>query len=195
LARHSAPKKDQFEKALPELLTADCPRTRVEALLERAAMNASETARKTKAAVPHFALEYWWNSRDSMKVDMDPTRMGFGRGLEIAGEDSRVVTLDADISGSIRITDFEAKHPERKNRVFSVGIAEQNMMSVAAGLAREGFILVTGTYGVFASGRAWDQLRTTICYSNRYQCSHPRICEKTSFTQRRTLCRLRLSVP
>jgi transketolase len=103
-----------------------------------------------------------------MKVDMDPTRMGFGRGLEIAGEDSRVVTLDADISGSIRITDFEAKHPERKNRVFSVGIAEQNMMSVAAGLAREGFIPVTGTYGVFASGRAWDQLRTI----------HPRICEK-----------------
>jgi transketolase len=180
LARHSAPKKDQFEKALPELLTADFPRTRVEALLERAAMNATETA-----AVPHFALEYWWNSRDSRKVDMDPTRMGFGRGLEIAGEDSRVVTLDADISGSIRITDFEAKHPERKNRVFSVGIAEQNMMSVAAGLAREGFIPVTGTYCVFASGRAWDQLRTT----------HPRICEKTSFTQRRTLCRLRLSVP
>jgi transketolase len=47
-----------------------------------------------------------------------------------------------------------------------VGIAEQNMMGVAAGLAREGFIPVTGTYGVFASGRCWDQIRTTICYSN-----------------------------
>jgi transketolase len=101
-----------------------------------------------------------------MKVDMDPTRMGFGRGLERAGEDPRVVTLHADISGSIRITDFEARHPERNNRVFSIGIAEQNMMSVAAGLAREGYIPVTGTYGVFASGRAWDQIRTTICYSN-----------------------------
>jgi transketolase C-terminal domain/subunit len=73
-----------------------------------------------------------------MKVDMDPTRMGFGRGLERAGEDPRVVTLHADISGSIRITDFEAKHPERNNRVFSIGIAGQNMMSVAAGLARGG---------------------------------------------------------
>ena len=81
-------------------------------------------------------------------------------------EDPRVVTLHADISGSIRITDFENKHPERNNRVFSVGIAEQNMMSVAAGLAREGLIPVTGTYGVFASGRAWDQILTTICYSN-----------------------------
>jgi transketolase len=101
-----------------------------------------------------------------MKVDMDATRMGFGRGLEKAGADERVVTLHADISGSIRITDFEAKHPERKHRVFSVGIAEQDMMEVAAGLAKEGLIPVTGTYGVFASGRCWDQIRTTICYSN-----------------------------
>ncbi len=162
----TAPKKEQFEKALTELLTPDFPRARVDALLQRAAANASEVAQKTKAGIPKFANEYWWNSRESMKVEMDPTRMGFGRGLEKAGEDPRVVTLHADISGSIRITDFEAKHPERKNRVFSVGIAEQNMMSVAAGLAREGFIPVTGTYGVFASGRAWDQIRTTICYSN-----------------------------
>jgi transketolase len=160
------PKKDQFEKALNELITQEFPRSRVDALLQRAAGNAREVARKTKAGIPQFAKEYWWNSHDSMKVDMDPTRMGFGRGLEKAGEDPRVVTVHADISGSIRITDFEAKHPERKNRVFSVGIAEQNMMSVAAGLAREGFIPVTGTYGVFASGRAWDQIRTTICYSN-----------------------------
>ena len=160
------PKKEQFEKALPELLTPDFPRTRVETLLKRAAANAAEVAHKAKDGIPKFVLEYWWNARDSMKVDMDPTRMGFGRGLERAGEDPRVVTLHADISGSIRITDFESKHPERNNRVFSVGIAEQNMMSVAAGLAREGFIPVTGTYGVFASGRAWDQIRTTICYSN-----------------------------
>jgi len=160
------PKKEQFEKALPELLTPDFPRARVDALLKRAAANAADVAHKAKDGIPKFVLEYWWNARDSMKVEMDPTRMGFGRGLERAGEDPRVVTLHADISGSIRITDFENKHPERNNRVFSVGIAEQNMMSVAAGLAREGFIPVTGTYGVFASGRAWDQIRTTICYSN-----------------------------
>lgn len=160
------PKKDQFEKALSELLTPEVPRARVDRLLARASSNAKEVAQNAKDHIPKFAHEYWWNSRQSMKADMDPTRMGFGRGLEKAGEDPRVVTLHADISGSIRITDFEAKHPERNNRVFSVGIAEQNMMSVAAGLAREGLIPVTGTYGVFASGRAWDQIRTTICYSN-----------------------------
>jgi transketolase len=161
-----APKKEQFAKAMIELLTPEFPRARVDALLQRAAANAKRVANKAKDGIPKFGREYWWNSSDTMKVEMDPTRMGFGRGLERAGEDPRVVTLHADISGSIRITDFEAKHPERKSRVFSVGIAEQNMMSVAAGLAREGLIPVTGTYGVFASGRAWDQIRTTICYSN-----------------------------
>jgi transketolase len=162
----TSPKKDQFEKALAELRTPDVPRERVDGLLARAAASARDAAQNSKASIPQFAHEYWWNSRPDMRVAMDPTRMGFGRGLEKAGEDPRIVTLHADISGSIRITDFEAKHPERKKRVFSVGIAEQNMMSVAAGLAREGLIPVTGTYGVFASGRAWDQIRTTICYSN-----------------------------
>jgi transketolase len=116
--------------------------------------------------LPAFARDYWWNAGPAMRVDMEPTRLGFGRGLEQAGADERLVTLHADISGSIRIADFESGHPERRRRVFSVGIAEQNMMQVAAGLAKEGLIPVTGTYGVFASGRCWDQLRTTICYSN-----------------------------
>jgi len=116
--------------------------------------------------LPAFSKNYWWNSDDIMKVEMEPTRFGFGRGLETAGDDPRVVTLHADISDSIKISDFEKGHSDRNNRVFSVGIAEQNMMQVAAGFALEGKIPVTGTYGVFASGRAWDQIRTTICYDN-----------------------------
>jgi transketolase len=161
-----APNREQFEKAMPELLTPSLPRERVDALLAVAAENAQRVARETKNAIPKFSRDYWWNAGEMMKVDMDPTRMGFGRGLEIAGADERVVTLHADISGSIRITDFEGKHPERRHRVFSVGIAEQNMMGVAGGLSKEGLIPVTGTYGAFASGRAWDQIRTTLCYSN-----------------------------
>jgi transketolase len=161
-----APNREQFEKAIVDLATPSVPRERVDGLLARATENAQRVARETKDALPKFRRDYWWNAGPTMQVDMDPTRMGFGRGLEIAGADERVVTLHADISGSIRITDFEAKHPERKPRVFSVGIAEQNMMVVAAGLAKEGLIPVTGTYGVFASGRCWDQIRTTICYSN-----------------------------
>jgi transketolase len=161
-----APDRAQFEKAMVDLATPSVPRARLEALLARAAEYGAQVARKTKDTLPAFRRDYWWNAGPTMKVDMDATRMGFGRGLERAGADERAVTLHADISGSIRITDFEAKHPERKHRVFSVGIAEQNMMEVAAGLAKEGLIPVTGTYGVFASGRCWDQIRTTICYSN-----------------------------
>jgi transketolase len=161
-----APNRAQFEKAIVDLATPSLPRARVEALLTMAAEYGAQVTRKTNETLPIFRRDYWWNAGSTMKVDMDATRMGFGRGLEKAGADERVVTLHADISGSIRITDFEAKHPERKHRVFSVGIAEQNMMEVAAGLAKEGLIPVTGTYGVFASGRCWDQIRTTICYSN-----------------------------
>jgi len=161
-----APNREQFQKAIVDLATPSVPRGRIDSLLARAGENARRVALETKDAIPHFRRDYWWNAGPTMQVDMDPTRMGFGQGLEIAGADERVVTLHADISGSIRITDFEAQHPERKPRVFSVGIAEQNMMTVAAGLAKEGLIPVTGTYGVFASGRCWDQIRTTICYSN-----------------------------
>jgi transketolase len=116
-------------------------------------------------------VNYWWNSGQwkggsSMTVDMKPTRAGFGACLDAYGDDERIVTVHADISNSIKISDFEANHPERNNRVISVGIAEQNMMTIAAGMALEGKIPITGTYGVFASGRPWDQLRTTVCYDN-----------------------------
>src|SRR5271157_2539108 len=161
-----APDREKFDKAMVDLATPAVPAERQSAMLARAQEHSLTAAAGAQAKVPQFRGDYWWNSGATMKVDMDPTRMGFGRGLEAAGTDERVVTVHADISGSIRITDFEARHPERRNRVFSVGIAEQNMMVVAAGLAKEGLIPVTGTYGVFASGRCWDQIRTTICYSN-----------------------------
>jgi transketolase len=161
-----APDREKFEKAMVDLATPAVTAERQSAMLAQAQAHAQTAATKARAGMPQFRNDYWWNAGATMKVDMNPTRMGFGRGLEAAGADERVVTVHADISGSIKITDFEAKHPERKNRVFSVGIAEQNMMEVAAGLAKEGLIPVAGTYGVFASGRCWDQIRTTICYSN-----------------------------
>jgi len=101
-----------------------------------------------------------------MKVDMKPTRKGFGGCLQACGYDDRVVCLGADISGSITISDFYTSNPERKERFLSMGIAEQSATGVAAGLAKEGKLPVFGTYGVFASGRNLDQLRTTVCYGN-----------------------------
>lgn len=161
-----APKKEQFEKAIEELRFPGLTDERIKELLDYASAHAKRAAENAKSKLPKFKRDYWWNSSNEMQVEMEPTRMGFGKGLAKIGDDPRIVTIHADISASIRITAFEENNPERKNRVFSVGIAEQNMMAVAGGLAKEGKIPITGTYGVFAAGRAWDQIRTTICYAN-----------------------------
>ena len=126
-----------------------------------------KSAMKTlDAKQPKFSKGYFWNETKNMKADMDPTRKGFGRALSARGNDRRVVCLGADISGSITISEFYANHPERMDRWFSMGIAEQSGTGVCAGLAKEGKLPVFGTYGVFASGRNLDQLRTTVCYGN-----------------------------
>lgn len=164
---HGVATKDvgQLRTALKDIAAPSMTDAKLDELLGAATEFARDVSAQIDARHPAVA-GFWWNEAVSMKVDMDPTRMGFGRALKRIGDDERVCTLHADISKSICITDFEADHPERANRVFSVGIAEQNMMQVAAGLALNGKIPITGTYGVFASGRPWDQLRTTICYGN-----------------------------
>ncbi|MBM3700497.1 MAG: transketolase [Actinobacteria bacterium] len=124
------------------------------------------TDKKIESLVPKYSRNYFWNSSDMMKVNMVANRAGFGKGLEKAGADPRVVALGADITDSIKISDFYINNPERKARFFSMGIAEQNMTTVAAGLAKEGKIPFIGSYGVFITGRNWDQLRTTVCYNN-----------------------------
>ncbi|MBM4432164.1 MAG: transketolase family protein, partial [Chloroflexi bacterium] len=92
------------------------------------------------------------------------TRDAYGEALvELAAQDERIVVLGADLSDSTRTLWFAQKYPER---FFQFGIAEQNMLNAAAGLALVGKIPWVSTYGVFVAGRAWDQIRTTICYSN-----------------------------
>lgn len=161
-----APNREQFYEAI-KLLGADIEMMeKIESWLSISNTFHKEMKSTIISSQPSFKRDYFWNSSDKMKVVMEPTRFGFGRALAKAGEDERVVTIHADISDSIKITDFEKDHPERKKRVIIAGIAEQNMMQMAAGLAKEGKIPVTGTYGVFATGRPWDQLRTTVCYAN-----------------------------
>jgi len=141
-------------------------RQKVDRILSMADKYQKEIDRKVDSLLPKLPRSYWWNAESDMKVKMDPTRMGFGRAMEKLGDDERVIALGADITGSIRMADFYAKYPERKRRFFSCGIAEQNMTTVAAGLAKEGKIPFIGSYGVFITGRNWDQIRTTVCYNN-----------------------------
>jgi transketolase len=92
------------------------------------------------------------------------TRFGFGEGLvELGKENSRIFVLGADTTTSVAINGFKEMFPDR---FLNVGIAETNLLGMAAGLAVAGFIPFVSTYGVFASGRPWEQIRTTICYSN-----------------------------
>jgi transketolase len=121
---------------------------------------------KLNEIMPVFSQNYWWNETEKMKVVMDPTRMGFGNALERIGEDKNAIAFGADITSSIKMDDFYRNHPEREDRFFSMGIAEQNMTVVAAGMAKEGKKSFIGSYGIFVSGRNWDQIRTTCCYNN-----------------------------
>jgi len=99
-----------------------------------------------------------------VKVKMVPNRDGYGQGLLALGaENPDVVVLDADLAKSTRSDWFAEAFPER---FFDIGIAEQDMIGTAAGLALGGKIPFATTYGVFVAGRAWDQIRTTVCYSD-----------------------------
>jgi transketolase len=93
------------------------------------------------------------------------TRSGFGAGLEQLGQSNpNVVALCADLTGSLKMDAFKNNHPER---FFQVGIAEANMMGMAAGLTIGGKIPFTGTFANFSTGRVYDQIRQSIAYSGK----------------------------
>jgi len=97
-------------------------------------------------------------------ADLKPTRDGFGEALvELGRSKSNVVVLSADLTSSVRANWFRDKYPER---FFDFGVAEQDMISTAAGFALCGKVPFACTFGIFASGRAWDQIRLSVCYMN-----------------------------
>jgi transketolase len=172
VAYHGIPPKDgrsgkeSLDQALEDIGDPQFNQEKVDHLLKIASDYQKEVDQKIEDSLPKFSRNYWWNSSPSMQVQMEPTRNGFGQALEELGKDEKVVALGADITASIRMDKFYDNHPERKKRFFSIGIAEANMTLVASGLAKEGKIPFIGSYGVFITGRNWDQLRTTVCYNN-----------------------------
>lgn len=93
------------------------------------------------------------------------TRSGFGAGLlDLGRENSKVVGLCADLTGSLKMNAFQDEFPDR---FFQVGIAEANMMGIAAGLTIGGMIPFAGTFANFATGRVYDQIRQSIAYSGK----------------------------
>ncbi len=93
------------------------------------------------------------------------TRSGFGAGLhELGKQNENVVALCADLTGSLKMDAFKKDFPER---FFQIGIAEANMMGIAAGMTIGGKIPFTGTFANFSTGRVYDQIRQSIAYSNK----------------------------
>lgn len=105
------------------------------------------------------------NVFDIKKLEQKPTREGFGLGLAEAGEKNpNIVALCADLTESTRMHYFKQKFPDR---FIQIGVAEQNLASVASGMAAMGKIPFISSYAMFSPGRNWEQIRTTICYNNR----------------------------
>lgn len=98
-------------------------------------------------------------------VEREPIRAGFGRGLKAAGEaDERIVALCADLTDSTQMSKFKEAFPER---FVEIGVAEQNLVTVASGMARAGKIPFTSSYAAFSPGRNWEQIRTTIALNEQ----------------------------
>lgn len=99
------------------------------------------------------------------EVEQIPIRKGFGEGLVVASESNpNIVGLCADLTESTQMHLFKKKFPER---FLEIGIAEQNMASVASGMASMGKLPFITSYAMFSPGRNWEQIRTTICYNDR----------------------------
>lgn len=108
----------------------------------------------------HFAEDIYTD-----KVVLEPIRAGFGRGLKVAGGlDGRVVALCADLTESTQMSKFKEAFPDR---FIEIGVAEQNLVTVASGLARAGKVPFTSSYAAFSPGRNWEQIRTTICLNDQ----------------------------
>jgi transketolase len=97
-------------------------------------------------------------------VKLEPIRAGFGRGLKAAGEaNEAIVALCADLTESTQMHLFKEAFP---NRFVEIGVAEQNLVTVASGMARAGKIPFTSSYAAFSPGRNWEQIRTTIALND-----------------------------
>ena len=105
------------------------------------------------------------NMENFTYTEKKDTRSGFGDGLtELGLKNENIVALCADLTGSLKMNEFKNNHPDR---FFQVGIAEANMMGIAAGLTIGGKIPFTGTFANFSTGRVYDQIRQSIAYSGK----------------------------
>ncbi len=131
---------------------------------DNSAQNVAQISMQKNALAPNLNSKIF-DADFLTAVEQVPVRKGFGEGFLMAGEkDSRVVGLCADLTESTQMHLFKQKFP---TRFVEVGVAEQNLASVASGMAAMGKIPFISSYAMFSPGRNWEQIRTTICYNDR----------------------------
>jgi len=154
------PNKQQLDLALKEIAAEGI---QVEKMIEISQNFQEGVEKKLSQKMPKFSRNYWWNTSDNMKVVMKATRAGFGEALKNT-KNEKVCTIGSDLSESVCIDQFYKDNKKRQKRFFSMGIAEQSGVGVAAGMAKNGDIPFYSAFGIFASGRAYDQIRNSIAY-------------------------------
>lgn len=104
---------ESLNKALADIGCSTYSKEKVDSLLNKAEKYQKEVDKKVDSILPKFKSKYWWNSISDMKVKMEPTRVGFGKAIRELGKDKRVLALGADITNSIKMSEFYKSNPER----------------------------------------------------------------------------------
>jgi transketolase len=160
-----APNDEQLAKALeqnPETLGDYSSLTPEEGIKNASGFNKTEV-KTLENKTPYLVIPA--SGVRGLNTGSKDTRSGFGAGMtELGQKNENVVALCADLIGSLKFDDFKKNHPER---FFQIGIAEANMIGIAAGLTIGGKIPFTGTFANFSTGRVYDQIRQSIAYSDK----------------------------
>ncbi len=171
-SHNKSPGRDQIPEALTEI-GVNFPH---QEFFELADKHQDRITDELVSATPHFGPNYDWNASNDMQVEHIWSGFGISEGFrECMDKDLNIVTVTQDSFKLIGITEEDREKYRATNQFFDVGVAEQNMSMVAAGLAKEGFTPITNGYAPFALGRAYDQIRVSV--------AHPRLNVKYFLTE------------
>ena len=171
-SHNKSPGRDQIPEALTEI-GVNFPH---QEFFELADKHQGRITDELVSATPQFGSNYDWNASNDMQVEHIWSGIGISEGFrECMDKDLNIVTVTQDSFKLIGITEEDREKYRATNQFFDVGVAEQNMSMVAAGLAKEGFTPITNGYAPFALGRAYDQIRVSV--------AHPRLNVKYFLTE------------
>ena len=160
-SHNKAPARDQIPDALTEI-GVTFPH---EEFFHLADEHQKRVTEELDLATPGFGQDFNWNAGNDLQVEFIWTATGISDGFrECMDDDANIVTVTQDSFKLIGITEEDRQKYKLTNQFFDVGIAEQNMSTVAAGLAKEGFTPITNGYAPFALGRAYDQIRVSVAH-------------------------------